>query len=103
MLLHCRPLRLDDGEHDRVAVAAVRQALVVAQYAVLFRAEPRDGRSGGVVVPVRAKLHGNGLELFKGVGQEQELAFGVDGGALPRAGVPGVPISRRWLCSSTLK
>src|SRR6266516_1871164 len=56
VLLHRRPFALDDAEHDRVTIAAVRRDLVIAQHAVLLGAQPRNRRARGVIEPMRAEL-----------------------------------------------
>src|SRR5207344_1314813 len=56
MLPDGRPLALDDAEHDRIAVAAVRGDLVVAQDRILLRAESRDRDARRMVEPVRAEF-----------------------------------------------
>src|SRR5260370_40179595 len=56
MPLHRRPLALDDAEHDRVAIAAVRRDLVIAEHAVLLGAQPRNRLARREIEPVRAEL-----------------------------------------------
>src|SRR5450432_1750891 len=56
VLFHRRPLALDDAEHHRVAITAVRGYLVVAQHRILLGAEPCDRRARGVIEPVRAEF-----------------------------------------------
>ena len=63
----------------------------MAQHAVLFGAQPGDGVARGVVVPVGAQLHGDRLQAFEGVAEQQQFAFAVHGAALEAARVPGVP------------
>src|SRR5512143_3639411 len=79
---HRGPLRLDDAEHDRVAIAAVGHHLMIAQHDVLFRAEPRDRFARPVIEPVRAKLDRDATKRLERVREQHQLALGVDAGAL---------------------
>src|SRR5271166_1532948 len=49
--LHRRPLAFDDAEDHRVAIAAIDGDLVIAQHAVLLRADPRQRRARGLIEP----------------------------------------------------
>src|SRR5438309_473111 len=82
MPLYGRPFAVDDAEHDGVAPGAVGHELVIAQHRVLLGAEPRDSGARGVVEPVRAKLDRDAREPLECVGQQQQLALGIDRGAL---------------------
>src|SRR5438128_12287121 len=64
---------------------------MVAQHAILFGTQARDRGTRRVVEPMRSKFHGDALELFEGVGEQQQFAFGVDGSALRPLRVPGMP------------
>src|SRR6266508_6355554 len=90
MPLHRRPRRLDYAEHDGVAIRAVGQELMVAQHAVLLRADPRDRLARAVVEPVRAKLDRDAAKHLERVREQQQLALGIDARALSALRVPGV-------------
>ena len=64
---------------------------MIAQHAVLLRTEPCDRGARRMIEPVGAKLDRDALELLERVGQEQQLALGVDGAALDALGIPGMP------------
>src|SRR6266705_1346027 len=88
--LHRRPLALDDAEHDRVAVAAVGRDLVIAEHPVLLGAESRNRFARGMIEPMRAELDRDAFERLEGVGEQQELALGVDRGALCTLRIPRI-------------
>src|SRR5207302_446448 len=82
MLFHRRPFAFDDAEHDRVAIAPVGSYLMIAQHAVLLRAEAHNRFARGVIEPVRAKLDGDALERFERMREQQQFALGIDRRAL---------------------
>src|ERR1700716_75991 len=89
--LHRRPLSVDDAEDHGVALPAFGAHLMVTQDPVLLRAEPLDRRARGVIEPVGTKLDRDALQLLERMGQEHELALGVDRATLYTLGVPGMP------------
>src|SRR6202008_1328053 len=91
MPLPRRPLALDDAEHHGVAIAAVGPDLVVAQHAVLLRAEAQDRLARGVIGPVRAELDRDAVERLECMRKKQHLAIGVGRGPLRPLCVPRVP------------
>src|SRR6202790_909616 len=64
---------------------------MIAQDAVLLCAEPLDRGARGMIEPVGAKLDRDALQLLERMGQEHELALGVDRAALHTLGIPGMP------------
>ena len=64
---------------------------MIAQHAVLLRTEPRDRAARGMIEPVGAKFDRDALQFLERMGQEQQLALGVDGAALNTLGIPGMP------------
>src|SRR4029453_7707323 len=86
--LHRGPLAFDDAEHHGVAARAVRQELVIAQDAVLLRAQPLDRRARREIEEVGAELDRNALQRFAGMSQQQQLALGVDRRALCALRIP---------------
>ena len=81
---------VDDGKHHRVAIAAVGHLLVISQYTILLGTQARDGITRRLVMPVGSKLHSNGVQLLKGMGQQQQLALGIHHGSLAAPGIPGI-------------
>src|SRR5258707_15396456 len=90
MLPDCRPLALNDAEHYRISIAPVGRYLMIAQHAILLRAQPGDRGARRVVEPVRAELDGDAPELLERVRKQQQLALGVDRAALHAFCIPGV-------------
>src|SRR5438105_12691887 len=90
MALHGRPLALDDAEHHGVAITAVARNLVITQHAVLLGAQPQNRLARRVIEPMGAEFDRDALQRFEGMGQEQELALGIDGATLHTLRVPGV-------------
>src|ERR1700681_1649998 len=91
MTLHRRPLAVDDAEDHGVALRAVGQHLMVSQHAVLLGTEPLDRGARSVIEPMGAKFDCDALQLLERMGQEHELALGVDRAALHTLGIPGMP------------
>src|ERR1700730_8492372 len=89
--LHRRPFTVDDAEDHGVTLRAVGQHLMIAQDAVLLRAEPLDRGARGMIEPVGAKLDRDALQLLECVGQEHELVLGIVRAALDALGIPGMP------------
>src|SRR5690606_15698174 len=88
MASHGGPFAVYDRKYHGVPQAAVGEALVVAQDAVLLGAEPGDRLARGMVEPVGPELDRDAVECLEGVPRRQGLAFGVERGALDRGGVP---------------
>src|SRR6478752_2810931 len=91
MLSDRRPFVAQHAVHDGVADAAVAARPVVADDAVLLRAERLDRLLRAEVEVVGAQAHHLAAELLEGVGEEQQLARGVDVRPLAALRVPGVP------------
>src|SRR6202158_3188743 len=89
--LHRRPFAVDDAEDHGVALRAVGRHLMIAHHPVLLRAQPLDRGARGVIEPVGAKLDRDALQLLERMGQEHELALGVDRAALHTLGITGMP------------
>jgi hypothetical protein len=90
VLLHRRPFGRDDAEDHGIAKRSVRQALVIAEDAILFRAETRDRLARGEVEEARAKLDGDAGERLERMREQQELRFRVERRALDPLRVPRV-------------
>jgi hypothetical protein len=78
-----------DAVDTGVAEGAVGGEDVGAEDAVEFGAEAFDGAAALLIHEVGAELDGDAGEGVEGVGEEEELGLGVEGGALDAAGVPG--------------
>ena len=79
----------EDRVHHRVAQRPVRHEQVVAQDAVLLRAEPFDRRPGRGVARVGAQFDGDAVQRPEGVVEQQELRLRVDRRPLGGGRVPG--------------
>src|SRR5271168_3763040 len=75
---HRWPLAFDDAEHDGIAVAPVGGNLVIAQDTVLLCAESRDRLARCTIEPVGAEFDRDALELFERLGEQHQLALGID-------------------------
>ena len=102
--LHRRPLGRDDAEQRRVSRSVPsREDLVVAQDAVLLRAQPLDRRARLEVEEVGAELDGDAAERLERVRQQQQLALGIYARPLRALRVPRVADHNRRCSASTLK
>src|SRR6185436_15810126 len=88
--LHVRPLGRQHAVHHRVADAAVAPRPVVADHAVLLRAERLDRALRAEIEIVGAQADHLAAQLLESVGEKEELACGIDVRALAARGVPGV-------------
>src|SRR6185295_13013762 len=82
MRLYGRPFGGGDAVDAGVAQGAVGHDAVVAQNAVELGAETLDAAPALLIEDVRAELHGDAVERLEGVGEQQQLALGVEVGAL---------------------
>ena len=99
MAAHCRPFVVDDGEHHGVARRTVGVALVVAQHAILFCAQPRDGGARGMVEPTGFETDANAAHRLERMPQQQQLGFSIQAAALHAPLVPGVAdVQARHAC-----
>src|SRR5262249_26611064 len=89
MLLHVGPFVREDAVHHGVADGAVASHPVVANHAILLRAERLDGALGAEIEVVGAQTDDFAFQGFKCMSEKQELAHGVDAGALDTLRVPG--------------
>src|SRR5438067_10366979 len=89
MPLHIRPLRKNDAVHRRAAHRAVAPHGVMAQNAVLLRAERLDRALRPEVEIIRAQSEHLALQRVERMSEQQQLARGVDMALLPALGVPG--------------
>lgn len=80
---------IDDGIADGIAQAAVLVAFVLAQHAILVRAQTLDGGLRAQVGVAGMQVHRAHAQGFEGVAQQQALAGGVDVAALHAGAVPG--------------
>src|SRR4051794_25348407 len=90
MFSHVRPLRGEHAVHHRVAHRAVAPRPVMADDAVLLRAERLDCALRSEVEVVGAQADHLAAELLEAVGEEEQLARGVDVAALVARRIPGV-------------
>src|SRR5262245_42969680 len=88
--LHVGPLAGEHAVHHRVADAAVASRPVVADHAVLLRAERLDRALGAEVEVVGAQADHLAAHFFEAVLEQQELAGGVHVRALHALRVLGV-------------
>ena len=72
-----------------VAQRAVRRDRMVAQDAVLFRAQPLDAAPALLVEEMRAEFHRDAVELLEGMRERQQFALRVERAALHALGIPG--------------
>jgi hypothetical protein len=84
-----QPLRVDDRKVNRVADATRRRDSVLAERPFFFRADAEDRVARLLVECVGLELDADAAERFERVGQQQELRFGVRGGALKGGRDPG--------------
>src|SRR5262245_27418456 len=89
MLLYAGPFAPKHAVHLRVADAAVAPRPVVADDAVLLRAERLDRLLRAEIEVVRAQAHHLAIEALEGIGKQQQLARRVDVAALAALRVPG--------------
>src|SRR5688572_10845465 len=89
MLLYVRPFVHEHAVHHAVAHRAVAPRPVVADHAVLLRAERLDRALRAEVEIVGAQAHDLAVQLFKRVLEKQQLARGIHVAALAARGVPG--------------
>src|SRR5262245_55917194 len=87
--LHRRPFGGDDAVDAGVAQGPVGADPVAPQDAVKRGAQPLDAASALEIEEVRAELDCDTAERLEGVGEQQQLAVGVEVGALHAAAVPG--------------
>src|SRR5688572_22513494 len=90
MLLHARPLVAQHAVHHRVADAAVAPRPVVADDAVLLRAQRLDRLLRAEIEVVGAQADHLAADGLKTVAEQQQLAGGIDVRALAALRVPGV-------------
>src|SRR6478672_3678121 len=88
MLFHVGPFVHEDAVHHGVADGAVAPHPVMADHAVLLRAERLDGALGAEVEVVGAQTHDFAFQGFKCMGEQQKLTDGVDVRALDALRVP---------------
>jgi len=89
MGLNRRPLAIENAVHAGVAQGAVAGDLVLAQHPVQFRAQPFDGGATLLIEEVGSEFHRNAIQLLERMGQQQQLALGVQGTALHAFSIPG--------------
>src|SRR5688500_12551187 len=82
MTLHVRPFVSEDAVHHLVAHGSVAARLMVANHAILPRAECLDRALGRAVEVVGAETHHLAAKRLERVGQEQQLAGAVNVTAL---------------------
>src|ERR1041384_2066726 len=90
MTFHAGPLRGKHAVHHGVAHAAVAPRPVMADDAVLLRAERLDRALRREVEIVGAQPHHPAFQRFESMGKKQKLARGVDMASLNALRVPGV-------------
>ncbi len=73
----------------RVAIRAVGHQHVIAQDAVLFGAQSRDGVPRGMVEPAGAELHRAATQDLERMREQQQLGLGIQRGPLHPLRVPG--------------
>src|SRR5688572_12632216 len=83
------PFARQHAVHHRVAHRAVAPRPVVADHAVLLRAQRLDGALRPEIEVVGAQPDHLALQLVEGVGKKQQLARGIDVAALRALRVPG--------------
>src|SRR5438067_9798880 len=90
MALHVWPFGGDDAVHHRVAHRAVAARRVVADDAVLLRAERLDRALRGEIEIVGAQADDLAAERVERVAEEEQLAHAVEVRLLPASCVPRV-------------
>src|SRR5262245_28350906 len=88
--LHVRPLRGEDAVHHRVPDRAVASRPVVADRAVLLRAQRLDGALRAEVEVVRPQPDDLAAQFLEAIFEQLQLARGVDVRTLAALRVPGV-------------
>ena len=87
--LHGGPLAGDDAVDVSVAQRSVRSNLMASQDAVELCAKTLNSSTALMIEGVRSEFDRNAVERFECVGQEKELALGVESRALDALAVPG--------------
>src|SRR5688572_5112209 len=87
--LDVRPFRGEHAVHHRVAHRAVAAQPVVADHAVLLRAQGLDGALRAEIEVVGAQTDDCAFQGFECITEEQQLARGIHMRALAVLGVPG--------------
>src|SRR5712672_4452355 len=90
VLLHCRPLLREHAVHHGVPDAAVASRHVMADHAVLLRAQRLDGLLRAEVEVVGAKADHLAIDCFKTMRKQKQLAGGIYVAALTALGIPRV-------------
>ena len=83
------PLAGDDAVDACIAQRSIGGDLVVAQYAVKFRAQALYGFAALVVEEMRTQLYADTIKRFKGVREQKQFAFGIQRRALYAFAIPG--------------
>src|ERR1700722_20523452 len=89
MCLYRRPLAIENAVDAGIAQRTVGCELMLPQDPIQFRAQSLDGRAALLVEEMRAEFHCDAIQLLECVGQEQQLALGVQGAALHALPIPG--------------
>jgi hypothetical protein len=67
-----RPLTIENAVDAGVAQSAVACDLVLPQYPVQFRAQAFDGSTALHIEEVGSEFHGNAIQPFERMGQQQQ-------------------------------
>src|SRR5713101_994197 len=88
MLFHGRPIVTQDAVDDAGPDVAVRHDHVLAQQAFFDRPDALESPLRALVAEIGFELHSLISQHFKSVPQKQELALGIDAGALIGRRIP---------------
>src|SRR5277367_2844250 len=89
MRLDRRPLAIEDAVDAGVAQRAVGRELVLPQDPVQFRAQSFDGGTALLIEEMRAEFDRDAIQYIERMGQEQQLALGIQRTALHALSIPG--------------
>src|SRR6266849_9181729 len=101
MSTHGWPLGGDDAVNTGIPQRPIRCDGMVPQDAIQLRTEPLDGATTLFIHEVGTKLHCDAAHDVEGVGEQEQLGLGVQGGSLERRAYHVEPISTRRLMVST--
>ena len=84
-----RPFAIEDAIHTGVSQCAITHQHVLAQDAIEFGAEPFNGGAALTIKEMSTKFHGDAVQRFERMREQQQLAFCVHAAALDLLAIPG--------------
>jgi hypothetical protein len=84
-----RPFAIENAIYTGIAQGAIADDLMLPEYPVQFRPQSLDGGTTLTIEEVGSEFHRNAFQPFECMAEHQQLALGIESGALDPLSIPG--------------